>query len=106
MDSLVLSTVLTIAMATDLRRREVPVWLTFGAIATGLIASILEDRHGVVAAVVGLAARLVQPLPFVLLGGVRAGRPAVVRDHRGLGGTVLRSLGNLVDDHGRHGLGP
>jgi prepilin peptidase CpaA len=73
LDGLVLGSVLAIATVTDLRRREVPLWLTFGAITVGLIAGLLDSRHGAVATFIGLAAGIVPPLPFVLLGGLGAG---------------------------------
>lgn len=73
LDRLILVVVLAIATVTDVRHREVPLWLTFGGIAGGLIASVLDNQHSVTSAVVGLAAGLLPPLPFVLLGGLGAG---------------------------------
>jgi prepilin peptidase CpaA len=73
LDDLILGVVLTIATVTELRRREVPLGLIVGAIAGGLIAGTVHDRHGIGAALVGLGAGLVPPLPFVLLGGLGGG---------------------------------
>jgi Flp pilus assembly protein protease CpaA len=57
---------------TDLRRREVPLWLTFGAIAGGIAVGSVDGQRGIVAILAGFLAGLVPLLPFVLLGGLGA----------------------------------
>lgn len=67
-----LGLVLVIATTTDLQRREVPLWLTLGAIAGGIALSAVHgpDRLGM--SLLGLVAGMIPTLPFIFLGGLGA----------------------------------
>lgn len=60
--------VLCLATWTDLRQREVPAWLSLGAIAGGLIAAILLGNGALAAALLGLVVGALPLAPFVALG--------------------------------------
>lgn len=60
--------VLCIATWTDLRQREVPAWLSLGAIAGGLIAAAALGREALGAALLGLVVGVLPLAPFVALG--------------------------------------
>lgn len=61
--------VLFFASWTDLRRREVPAWLSLGAIASGLLAAAVLGQGALLAAALGLVVGALPMAPFVALGG-------------------------------------
>jgi prepilin peptidase CpaA len=64
----------TIAVATDLRRRRIPNWLTGGALALGLLGGLwLGGPAGGLSALAGAALGLLILLPFYASGGMGAG---------------------------------
>lgn len=67
---LVLSIVLVIATTTDLRRREVPLWLTLGANASGIVLQAIDGPERLGLSLVGFLAGLIPTIPFVFLGGL------------------------------------
>jgi len=71
-DTLVIAGMLLGATLTDLRTREVPGWLTFGGIASGVVVAAI---HGVDAALVSLLGTMIGGsiiLPLVLIGAFGA----------------------------------
>ena len=72
LETLVVAVTLLMATFTDLRTREVPNWLTFGGIGSGVIVAAL---HGTDALVVSLLGTLIGGsiiIPFVLIGSFGA----------------------------------
>jgi Flp pilus assembly protein protease CpaA len=65
----IVALVLLVATVTDIRRRQVPLWLSLGFIASGLVVAALRGPDGLVTSLVGLAVGTLPVLPFVLLGG-------------------------------------
>jgi len=65
----VVGLVLLVATITDLRRRQVPLWLSIGFIASGVALGTLRGRDGLFASLLGLAAGTLPVVPFVVLGG-------------------------------------
>ena len=62
--------VLCIATWTDLRKQEVPAWLSLGSIAGGVIAAILLGNGALAAALLGLVVGALPLAPFVALGAL------------------------------------
>ncbi len=67
-DTLVVSVMLMVATVTDLRRREVPGWLTFGGIAAGVLVAAMNGANAQFVSLLGLMAGGLTVLPFVLIG--------------------------------------
>jgi len=65
----VVSLVLLVATITDLRRRQVPLWLSIGFIASGVALGTLRGSAGLLASLLGLAAGTLPVVPFVVVGG-------------------------------------
>lgn len=61
--------VLFFACWTDLRKREVPAWLSLGTIAGGLIAAAVLGKGTLSAALLGLVVGALPLAPFIALGG-------------------------------------
>lgn len=60
---------LLVATVADLRRREVPLWLSLGLITSGVTIGALHGPNGMAASLIGLAAGTLPIAPFVVLGG-------------------------------------
>ena len=65
----VVGMVLLAATITDLRRRQVPLWLSLGFIASGVALGTLRGPTGLLASLLGLVAGTLPVVPFVVLGG-------------------------------------
>lgn len=70
--TLVIGVLLLIATVTDIRRREVPGWLTSGGIGAGLLVAAAHGPDVLLLSVIGLAVGGLLLLPFVILGGFGA----------------------------------
>lgn len=71
-DTLIVGVILMVATVTDLRRREVPGWLTFGGIAAGVLVAAMSGANALFASLLGLMAGGLIVLPFVLIGAFGA----------------------------------
>lgn len=71
-DTLVVGGMLLVATLTDLHRREVPCWLTFGGIASGVAAGAMNGDHALVVSLAGMTIGGSIILPFVLIGAFGA----------------------------------
>lgn len=69
-DRLLLGVILLAATITDLRSREVPLWLTGAALASGVLVAALDSAATLDASLLGLAVGVLPTLPFLLLGGL------------------------------------
>jgi len=67
-----LGLVLVIATTTDVRRREVPLWLTLGAIGSGIALSAIRGPDQLGLSLVGFLVGIIPAIPFVLVGGLGA----------------------------------
>src|SRR5258707_15119620 len=65
----VVGLVLLVATITDVRQRQVPLWLSLGFIASGVALGTLRGPSGLLASLLGLAVGTLPVLPFVVLGG-------------------------------------
>src|SRR4051794_37518433 len=70
--TLAVAAMLLAATYTDLRRREVPGWLTFGGIAAGVVVAAMNGVHSIIASLLGLMVGGLIVLPFVLIGAFGA----------------------------------
>lgn len=68
----VIGVLLIVATVTDLRRREVPGWLTFGGIRAGLLVAAAHGSDALPLSLIGLAVGGLLLLPFVILRGFGA----------------------------------
>ncbi len=73
MKDLLVAVVSLIAIFTDAKWRKIPNWLTFPAIAVGLIFNCLEGWNGLFRSAGGLVASLAIMLPFFALDFLKAG---------------------------------
>ena len=64
---------LAIASITDLRRRQVPTWVTLGGSGAGLLVAAASGWEALQLSLVGLAVGGLLLLPFVLAGGLGEG---------------------------------
>lgn len=64
-----LGLLLLVATVWDVRSRRVPLWLTLGGSAAGLILPVFGGTHAVTLGILGCAAGIVLVLPLVLQGG-------------------------------------
>lgn len=71
-DTLVVGAMLLVATLTDLRRREVPGWLTFGGIASGVLVASPNGADALVVSLLGMMVGGLIILPFVLIGAFGA----------------------------------
>ena len=71
-DTLIVSVMLMVATVTDLRRREVPGWLTFGGIASGVVVAAMDGADAVFVSLLGMMIGGLITLPFVLIGAFGA----------------------------------
>jgi len=62
-----------VATAWDIRKRELPAWLTIGGIASGLLVGGLGGLSGLELSALGIAAGGLILLPMVALGGFGIG---------------------------------
>jgi len=69
---IVIGLVLVIATTTDLRRREVPLWLTLGAIGSGIALSATRGPDHLDLSLVGFLTGFIPTIPFVFLGSFGA----------------------------------
>lgn len=60
---------LAAATVTDLRRRQVPAWLTFGGIGTGVLVAALSGWDAIQFSLLGALVGGLLLMPFVLLRG-------------------------------------
>lgn len=67
-DTLVVGAMLMVATFTDLRRGEVPGWLTFGGIAAGVLVASTNGADALVVSLLGMMVGGLIVLPFVLIG--------------------------------------
>ena len=67
--SLVMLLLLAAATVTDLRRRQVPTWLTFGGIGTGVLVAALSGWDALQLSLLGALVGGLLLMPFVLLRG-------------------------------------
>jgi Flp pilus assembly protein protease CpaA len=65
----VVGLVLLVATITDLRRRQVPLWLSLGFIASGVALGILRGPDVLAMSLLGLVVGTLPVLPFAVLGG-------------------------------------
>jgi len=72
LDTLVVILTLTAASFADVRRREVPGWLTFGSITAGVLVAATDGAHALMVSLLGLMAGGLIILPFVLIGAFGA----------------------------------
>lgn len=63
----VMLVLLAAATVTDLRRRQVPSWLTFGGIAAGVLVAAISGRDALQLSLLGALVGGLLLLPFVLL---------------------------------------
>lgn len=68
--AMVLGVILLVATITDLRSREVPLWLTSVGLVSGLLVAALHGASTLNASLLGLAVGVLPTLPFLLLGGL------------------------------------
>lgn len=71
-DTLVVGAMLFVATVTDLRRREVPCWLTFGGITAGVVVASTNGADALHVSVLGMIVGGLVILPFVLIGAFGA----------------------------------
>lgn len=69
----VIMLLLAIASITDLRRRQVPTWITLGGSGAGLLVAAASGWEALQFSLVGLAVGGLLLLPFVLAGGLGEG---------------------------------
>lgn len=69
----VIMLLLAIASITDLRRRQVPTWITLGGSGAGLLVAAASGWEALQLSMVGLAVGGLLLLPFVLAGGLGEG---------------------------------
>jgi Flp pilus assembly protein protease CpaA len=67
-DTLVLGAVLLVAALADLRTRQVPGWLTFGGIASGVTAAAMNGVYALIVSVLGMTIGGSIVVPFILVG--------------------------------------
>ena len=67
-DTLVVGAMLLVAVLTDLRTREVPGWLTFGGIASGVAVAAMNGVDALSVSLLGMMIGGSIMLPFVLIG--------------------------------------
>lgn len=72
LDTLFLGVMLLLATFTDLRRREVPGWLTFGGIAAGILVASTNGESAMLLSLLGTTVGGLIVLPFVLIGAFGA----------------------------------
>lgn len=72
-DTLVVGAMLLVATVTDLRRREVPCWLTFGGITAGVVVASTNGADALHVSVLGMLTGGLIILPFVLINAFGAG---------------------------------
>jgi Flp pilus assembly protein protease CpaA len=65
----VVGLVLIVASITDVRRRQVPLWLSLGFIAIGVVLGAFRGLDGFWSSLIGLTVGTLPVVPFVLLGG-------------------------------------
>jgi Flp pilus assembly protein protease CpaA len=65
----VVGLVLLVATITDLRWRQVPLWLSLGFIASGVAVGTFRGPDSLGASLMGLAVGTMAVVPFVVLGG-------------------------------------
>ncbi len=68
----IVALVLLVATVSDIRRRQVPLWLSIGFIASGLGVGAFRGPDGLVTSLTGLAVGTMPVAPFVVLGGFGA----------------------------------
>ncbi|MDE3075685.1 MAG: prepilin peptidase [Chloroflexota bacterium] len=66
----VLGVTLLAASVSDLRSRQVPLWLMLGSLVLAVVIAAAHGTSAVVQAAIGLAVGFTVPLPLVLLGGL------------------------------------
>jgi len=69
----VIMLLLAIASITDLRRRQVPTWITLGGSGAGLLVAAASGWEALQLSLVGLAVGGLLLLSFVLIGGFGGG---------------------------------
>jgi len=67
----VVGVVMAIATVTDLRERRVPLWLTTGGIAAGLVVAALGGTERLIQGLIGLVVGGLLLAPFIVIGQVR-----------------------------------
>lgn len=67
----VVGVVMAIATVTDLRERRVPLWLTTGSIAAGLVTAALGGTERLLQGVIGMVVGGLLLAPFIVIGWVR-----------------------------------
>lgn len=71
-DTLIVGALLLVAALTDLRTREVPGWLTFGGIASGVVVAGVNGSDAVLVSLLGTTIGGLIILPFVFIGAFGA----------------------------------
>jgi prepilin signal peptidase PulO-like enzyme (type II secretory pathway) len=71
--ALVVVAILAVATFTDLKGRRVPIWLTCGGMAAGLIVAATQGGPALLDSALGMAVGALVLLPFVFLGGFGGG---------------------------------
>lgn len=71
-DILVVGAMLLTAIVTDLRTREVPGWLTFGGIGSGVVVAAISGADALTMSLLGMVVGGSIILPFVLVGAFGA----------------------------------
>lgn len=72
LDTLVVGGMLLVATLTDLRTREVPYWLTFGGIASGVVVAAIHGPDALIVSLLGMLVGGSIVMPFVVLGAFGA----------------------------------
>ena len=67
-DTLVIGGMLLAATLTDIRMREVPCWLTFGGITSGVVVAALNGADALIVSLLGMLVGGSIVVPFVLVG--------------------------------------
>lgn len=93
MATLVLCSMLVLAVCSDIKAHRIPNWLVAVLLVTGLVAQVaVKGPIGVLFALGGLATGLIFFLPFHIRGGMGAGDVKLM----GAAGSMLGPLGALL----------
>ena len=68
LDTMVAGGMLLAATLTDLRKREVPCWLTFGGITSGVVVAAIHGPDALIVSLLGMLVGGSIVMPFVVLG--------------------------------------
>jgi Flp pilus assembly protein protease CpaA len=66
----VVAALLSVATVSDLRRRQVPLWLTGGFVVTGVALGVARGSDALWTSALGLLVGVLPGVPFLVLGGL------------------------------------